>query len=280
MSFKTILAYCNNSHLAERLFDVAVHMAVENKAHLKGLYVIPQPQLHAAIGGDFIGELVENQERYCKSQGKVIKSAFDKAIAGKKIEFDWVELHAPFPFVRRPLLEQARLADLVIAIQAHPESDVIQEHGLMADLVLESGRPVLVVPKDGDLKGIGTKVLVAWNGTRESARAVFDALPLLKKAGAVEIFELEDDTGSSRKSRLTGADLAENLTRHGVNATAASQSLNGYDAGEFLLDRAAKEKFDLLVMGGYGHSRIAEFILGGATRHIFSDMNLPVLMAH
>jgi nucleotide-binding universal stress UspA family protein len=148
-----------------------------------------------------------------------------------------------------------------------------------AELVLQSGRPVLFVPNIGEYSGIGSRVLVAWNGRRESARAAFDALPLLKRAEKVSVLWINPGDDSAAR-QVPAGDLCMALARHGVTCEAAAIDQQDQPDGETLLARARYTHANLIVMGCYGHSRLREFVLGGVTRHVLRDMNVPVLMAH
>jgi nucleotide-binding universal stress UspA family protein len=137
---------------------------------------------------------------------------------------------------------------------------------------------VLFVPYTGRFRDIGKRVLVAWNASREAARAVSDALPILAQAQSVEVVAFDPD--GADHGEVAGADIALFLARHGVKASAARQSAPDIDVGSQILSRVADSNADLLVMGGYGHSRLRELALGGATRTVLDSMTLPVLMAH
>ena len=179
----------------------------------------------------------------------------------------------------------ARQADLVVVGQAGAtEGDSNAPGWVPEQLVLRAGRPVLVVPYAGRFPTVGERVLVAWNDSRESARALSDALPLLRLAGSVTVLQLAEaplagDAEGRARAALKG--VVRLLERHGVKAVAeldpASETVS---AGGLLLSRAADLDADLLVMGAYGHSRWRELVLGGATREILSSMTLPVLLAH
>jgi nucleotide-binding universal stress UspA family protein len=134
----------------------------------------------------------------------------------------------------------------------------------------------MVIPYIGARRRIGNKLLVAWNGSREAARAVADAMPLLERADEVKVLSAKPlDIGD-----LSGADIALHLARHDVNTEASSSANKDIDIGDLLLNEAAQEGADLLVMGAYGHSRFRETVLGGATRHVLKNMTVPVLMSH
>jgi len=143
-------------------------------------------------------------------------------------------------------------------------------------LVLSAGRPVLVLPAKGDVKLDLSSIVVAWNDTRESSRAVFDALPFLQKAKRVRLMSVD----SKVRGALDGATIAESLDRHGVKAEIASIASDGAPIGEVLLRSAKDENAGLLVLGAYGHSRFAELVFGGATRHVLKNQNIPLLMSH
>jgi nucleotide-binding universal stress UspA family protein len=133
-----------------------------------------------------------------------------------------------------------------------------------------------MVPYIGAVDGIGERVIVAWNASREAARAVADAMPILDGAREVEVFIASDnDIGD-----LPGADIAAHLARHGIDVTVYETPANNVSIGDALLNRASETGADMIVMGGYGRSRFREFVLGGVTRHMLQHMTVPVLMSH
>jgi nucleotide-binding universal stress UspA family protein len=149
---------------------------------------------------------------------------------------------------------------------------------MIEQVVLSSGRPVLVVPYIGWTKTLGERITIAWDGGRESARAVADALPLLKKAKAVTVLVINPEKGNHGEE--PGADIALHLARHGVNAEVRRARFDDVDTGNAILSQVADLSSDLLVMGAYGHSRLRELVIGGVTRTIFEEMTVPVLMSH
>jgi nucleotide-binding universal stress UspA family protein len=138
---------------------------------------------------------------------------------------------------------------------------------------------VLFVPYAGRFPKLGTRVLVAWNASREAARAVRDALPLLKRARRVDVVAF-DPQRSADHGEQPASDIALYLARHGVRASAAQQRGTGIEIGAQILSRAADMEADLIVMGAYGRSRFRERVLGGATRTLLESMTVPVLMSH
>jgi nucleotide-binding universal stress UspA family protein len=138
----------------------------------------------------------------------------------------------------------------------------------------------LVVPYAGRFERIGERVLVAWNASREAARAVSDSLPLLSRAKSVTVMAVNPKSGPNAHGDVPGADIALFLARHGIKTEATQVFADDVDIGDMLLSRAADLGTDLLVMGAYGRSRLTELMLGGATRQILSEMTIPVLMSH
>jgi nucleotide-binding universal stress UspA family protein len=172
-----------------------------------------------------------------------------------------------------------RYADLVVIGQGGREDDesTVSDY-LPESLLMGAGRPVLIVPSYGRFQSVGERVLVAWNRTRESTRAVHDALPFLTRAKAVTVLEANPTAGGA--PHIAGAEIAQHLARHGVKVEVEVSVVNEVSTGSALLSRAAEIGADLLVMGAYGHSRLREYTLGGVTRHILKHMTLPVLMSH
>ena len=280
MKYKTILVYLNDERRAGDLLDVATNIADRQSAHLIGLYVVP-----SGIYGSpthMGARLIESGRQSFRSEGQRIGDAFEKATRGRSLVAEWRVVEPPHdhPGPAEIVLDNARVSDLVIAGQA----DDSWENSLLLDfperIVLESGRPTLVVPHAGRFPKCGSRVLVAWNGKREAARAAFDALPLLETAEAVRILAVdwsEEDAGLSR-GPLT--EIGAALARHAVSCETAQSVAPDTEVADDLLNRAADFSADLIVMGCYGHSRLRELVSGGASRSILQNMTMPVLMAH
>jgi len=178
------------------------------------------------------------------------------------------------------LIAVARCADLVVvgpSSAGDAEKETLQQR--VAQIVLTAGRPMLVVPKGALPATIAERVVVAWSGTRESARAVADALPLLVKATTVTLLA-GADTGSATHGFSSGKGLLGWLERHRVKAQLIDLGRHRFDVGEKILRYCTEHRADLLVMGAYGHSRARELALGGVTQTVLESMTLPVLMSH
>jgi nucleotide-binding universal stress UspA family protein len=177
---------------------------------------------------------------------------------------------------------RARAADLLVLGQTDPDHPLppMARH-LVEDALMNSGRPLLIVPFAGRFETIGTNVVVGWNGTREAARAVHDGLLLIETTATVTVLTVERPRSEADFQQVPGADLAEHLARHGLKVSADRTVTDGsISYGDALLAYASDTGADLLISGGYGHSRARELILGGVSRELLDHMTLPVLMSH
>jgi nucleotide-binding universal stress UspA family protein len=178
------------------------------------------------------------------------------------------------------LCHAARWSDLVVVERPQLNPDAPTGWGLVSRTVFGSPAPVVVVPDSVKLERAGSRIVVAWNASREAIRAIHGALPLLRRADAVVVLEgdaVENPFGLRRLPRL---DLRAWLARHGVAAEFRTFKPAPKERGSALLDAARAEAADLIVMGAWGHSRITELVLGGTTRHLFQASDLPLLVAH
>ena len=173
---------------------------------------------------------------------------------------------------------RARYCDLVVVGQTNPEES---SPAVMDDfpeyMILNSGRPVLIIPYAGEFHHIGKRPLIAWDGSRAATRAITDAIPLLKKSDLVHVAIINPK--NDMHGEQPGADIAAYLARHGIRLE-VSVHRTKLDIGNALLSLSADLNSDLIVMGGYGHSRFKEMIMGGATRTILESMTIPVFMSH
>lgn len=175
------------------------------------------------------------------------------------------------------LAAETRTADLFIGTR--PYGDPARQHRIEEAVLFSSGRGCIFVPPSAKPSGKLEAVFVAWKNTREAARAVAEAIPILQRAKLVVVGLVEEGTASERFGDQPGADIGRYLSRHGVLSEV--RMVNGWpDAGSAILNEAKAMQADLIVMGGYGHSRFREWALGGATRDVLVKSEIPVLMAH
>lgn len=275
MSLKDILVYVDGSRETPSTLAAACALARDHDSHLTGLAVDRPPEIPGYATIEIPQSALEIIHAQRKEAAAKAREMFEKAVAtaGITSRSGW-SLARGMPLESLSL--RTRYTDVVVVSQSNPEREDSAADDMVDDLILVSGRPVLVIPYIGAPDRIGKKVLVAWNASREAARAVADAMPILEVAESVEVIAVEPNGIGD----VPGADIAEHLARHGVNATASKTTGLDIDVGDVLLNHVADTGADLLVMGAYGHSRMRELVLGGATRHLLLHMTVPVLLSH
>ena len=280
MSFKTILTHCNDKRRIETLLPPIVNLAEKFQAHLIGLSVVPPVAVISTGMPDGPPIVVDDHCKLYREESPAMKSAFETATRGRAFVSEWRDDEADALGVADRVLQYARAVDLVVAAQRDPQWAGTERLDIADRLAMESGRPVLIVPNAGTHAGVGEKVLVAWNARREAVRSVFDALPILQRAKEVKVVWVNPQSEHELAQDIPAADICATLARHGVKCEATEQVQPSVGVGETLLAGAKDMGADLLVMGCYGHTRLREFVFGGASRHVLAHMPLPVLMSH
>ncbi len=172
----------------------------------------------------------------------------------------------------------ARYCDIVV-FGRQANVDARMQAGFFSDLLLQSGRPLLVVPEAGTGR-LTDAAMIAWKPAREATRALHDALPLLRRAASVRVVAVDPKVGDLQHGELPGADIAAHLVRHGLRVDVAQVPRLGASTGAAILREAQEQGIGLMVAGGYGHTRAREFVMGGVTRTLFEDAKMPVLFSH
>jgi nucleotide-binding universal stress UspA family protein len=281
MPYRTVLVHCNDKSRMARVLAPATQVAAGFEAHLVGLSVTP-PVVIVPTGMPGAPDTMVIDE-HCKAyreDNPEMKAAFEAAGRARDLAVEWREADAGSTSVAEIVLQHARAADLIVAAQTDMNWPGSQRLDIADRLVLGSGRPVLIIPNEGQQRDVGGSVLVAWNARREAARAVFDALPLLQKAREVKVIWVNPQSEGELAQDIPAADICTALARHGVKCEATEAVQPHSNVGRTLLMQAKDYGADLLVMGCYGHSRLREFVFGGASEHVLRHMSLPVLMAH
>jgi nucleotide-binding universal stress UspA family protein len=276
----------NGSPRDDALLTVALSLARRDDAHLTGLCpleILLPSDMSFALGGypDLwaIPEFAQQIESEAKAKAALIEENFRDHVRRAGIRADWVFDKGPLISV---VVHRAQTADLLIMGQADPENQPsAAARTLIEDVLIASGRPLLLVPYAGQFETVGKTVLVGWTRTRESARAVHDALPLIDPSATVTVLTVEAARPAPNVHTLPTAEIAEHLARYGLAVSAARTVVtDGLTPADALLDYASDIGADMLVVGGYGHSRTREMILGGVTRDLLRHMTVPVLMSH
>lgn len=280
MSWRSILVHLDESPRCAVRVEIAARLAREHGAHLLGLAPAGRVNLPARVTPSSIGvpNYLELAQASLNERAAALVHDFTQRMqalglvscAGRVDEDDSVP----------SLTRHAAVHDLVVLGQTdRTRPSAALEVDVPEQVFLQGGTPVLVVPFAGRFESVGSCAVIAWNATREAARAVHDALPMLRKAREVHLMCFTRETDLRHVSRQQLADALDWLARHGVDARLHHEPVRA-DVGEALLSRASDLGADLLVMGAYGHSRIAEFLLGGVTRRLLAQMTAPVLLSH
>lgn len=278
MSLKDILVHFDaGPHAATRL-AVAVDLARRQHAHLIGLYVAIPVSAPDALPSGVDNVLLETWSQRFREQNELemqtVESSFTEALRREGLTGEWRAAEGPLP---ETVALHTRYADLAIIGQSNPdrpETAVFNE--IIEEVLFNSGRPVLMVPYAGTFEAIGRRVLIGWKSTAESARALNDAIPLMRGAEQITIMTSDPANGDGDEPV---ADIALHLARHGLNVLATHTISDGLRGDDILLNQASDIGADLLVMGAYGHSRLRERMLGGVTRGILQSATVPVLLS-
>lgn len=275
MAYRDILVLLDQfAHSTVRL-DVASDLAGRHGARLIGLRVELQPHVPGAIRSAIVAGALEAHADAVHADTARIEAAFRAATDRRKVRAEWWVVREGG--IGR-VCELARYANLTVIGQAAPDAEEeFSGDELIHDLVLSSGRPVLVVPHTRLAQHVAQRIAVAWNGSPEASRAVADAMPLLRRAQRVGVLLARSDDrggfGDLIRDHLARNDVAAEIIRVDAHA-------HDNDAGVALLAEADGFAADLLVMGAYGRSRMRELVLGGATRHVLHHLPIPALMSH
>lgn len=272
MAIKNILLHIDRDARNGARSDLAIGLAQEHTAHLVGLFAYAGPAMAYAYGEAYVAqEIVRRHEQGAREAATALRAEFERRAANAALSHEW---RMEEEKGHTTLAVQARYADLVVVSQTDPDAGG-RSYNLAEEVMMASGTPTLAVPYAGAFASVGKRVMVAWNGSRESSRAVRDALPILEAADQVIVYSVNPD-----HDHIPGAEIATHLARHGINTDAKHTVATGIDIGDAILGAVSDNAVDLLVMGAYGHTRFREFVLGGATRHILHHMTVPTLLSH
>lgn len=277
MTYKTILVHVDDTICSPQRVRMAAELAIKLEAHLIGIADIGVSRFIYQDGN------INGVDPSLLSHLEYLRERAAQNIHDFKTQAAQLGVHSFEGTISTDdavsgIGMRARYCDLVVVGQTNPDEkspaviDDFPEY-----MILNAGRPVLVIPYAGEFANLGQRPLVAWDGSRAATRAITDAIPLLRSAEMVQIVVVNPK--ADLQGVRPGADLANYLTRHGIPLEVSVHHTK-VDIGNALLSLAADLSADMMVMGGYGHSRLREMIMGGATRSILQTMTVPVLMSH
>jgi nucleotide-binding universal stress UspA family protein len=261
MSIESVLVYLHARQNTEAVLDVAVAIARRHRAHLAGLHVPARPS-EADLAG------VSDQPR-----------AFERAFRARaekiQLSHSW---ESPQGAPEKVVALESRCHDLLVIGRAAPGAEPAWpwHRDLLERVLIKSGHALIAVPYQPSTRTVGDRVVVAWNGAREAARATEDAMPILEQARQAIVLTIDLRSGDA----LSVDHLVQLLQRHGVNAETRGARSHGKAVGEVLLSQTQELRCDLLVMGGFGHSWTRDHLFGGPTYAVLKRLTVPVLLSH
>lgn len=272
MAYKHLLVHLDAGPQAEARLDLGIALAQRFGARLTGLFAQSETSGPSLVARRASTHLRQSME--------AVRAQFEARTGAAGIDREWWQLeHGEYSHVIGETVICARYADLAIFGQYHSDSARVPED-LVEQVLLHSGRPVLVVPHVGTYRDPGRRVIVAWNGSREAARAVNDALPLMQGAEAVTVLALQYPGQGGNPGPVPRVDLTAHLACHGIQARYERLVIDQIGVMDMVLNRSFEDRATLLVMGGHGHYGFPFLQRGGNTRHILRNMTLPVLLSH
>jgi len=276
VGFRTILVHLDGQPQGAAALQFAAGLARRFDAHLAAVFACDASPLMASALDPAAAMVLEYEADAERALMADACAQVTSAAAANGLPIEWRTTSGD---AAGNLIRQARYADVLVMTRQDPELFAGTGPALAARVVLGAGRPVLLLPGQGEFPDCGASTLLGWNAGRESARAAADALPFLRAAREVHVASFTADA-----ERIGGgpprADVGLWLARHAVRATVHERRAEAADVGRQLWSLAASLGSDLVVLGAYGHSRAYEMVLGGATRTTLRQMAVPVLMSH
>jgi nucleotide-binding universal stress UspA family protein len=285
MIIKDILVHLDTTPRSDLRLGAAAELASRHEAHLTALHVaeLPSPAMFYGDPSGFVDarlvdEMMGKMRETANKDARPVEARFRERLRRDGIEGEWRMVEG---WAVEIVALHARYADLTIVGQPDPkDTSFTTARQVPIATLLSSGRPILVLPYAGEFATIGQTVLIGWKSSREAARAVNDALPLLRNAQKVTVLTINPERGIGGDGGVPAADIVLHLARHGVKAEAAHTVATDVPDGDVLLNYADDIGADLIVIGGYGHSRIREFAFGGVTHTLLTTMTVPVFLSH
>ena len=278
MAIKDIVCLLDiETDLTTAPIQIASELAQKLDAHLTGVSPLVEPVVPALMVQPVPDQYISDARNRAEEKAQSALARFSEYADKSGVIFE-TRLMDVTPGGLDTFVNHTRMCDLVVVGQDNPDRPEPLRTDLIEAALFDSGRPILTVPYVGTEAFSAKKVMVAWDGSKTAARAIHAAMPILELAEEVQVVMVE-----ARKLHLPGdpgADLAVYLSRHGVKVSVEKIPAPASGVADALLNHISDNQIDLVVMGGYGHSRVREFILGGATRGMLQSMTVPCIMAH
>lgn len=277
MRFKTIVAILQSEKDIERVLAVAIPLAKRFESHLIGIHAESLPIPYTSATGFPDTEFLQVSSQMNKERADKLHAEFLKTIESSGLSFAWRSLESFSGDSALSGISTVRAADLIIAAQR--ETGGGGDKADIDTLVYDAGRPVLVVPHSGALISSFKHVLLAWNGTKEAARAAFDALPFMIEAEKTEILVIDPPDTLEEGADTAGIEIAAALARHGASVSVSAQQSEGSPIEDVIQNRLVETGADLLVLGAYSHSWLRRLLFGGVTHSMLQSGQVAVFLS-
>ena len=279
MDFKNLLLHLEHSSGCQNRLQVAFALAKKYDALITGLFVVPDYVVPSYVEAQISVDLITDVTEKALARARETLSGYQKMAdeAGVKLDAHVLEGQL-IPILR----EHSKYSDLLLLGQDHPDDPDNASYGLADALLFEGACACMVVPHSGKLAAPGQRVLLTWNASRESARALREAMPILVAADEVVVLSSEPDDADAEIARghPHADELARFLESHGIESISSGIADLDISTSDAILGQAAEMNADLIIMGAYGHARLREIILGGVTRDLLKQSTIPLFLAH
>lgn len=283
-SINKIAVHVTDSGTAESAVEAAGRLAGSFGAFLHGFHAVGDTAVTTMApmpGATLSPDVLEDFRQQSEERAKASEERFEAVVGKHDWQWQWTRADEPNRSARDQVARVAHFSDVVIADQGDPEDARVPGSSLVADLVVDSGRPVIVHPRRWSGQVGEGSVLIAWKPCREAARAVHDAMPFLERAKTVTVTTVTRDEFTPPDAEEPGAVLARYLNEHEINAKSKPLfGISGRDTAEALMAKANGMGADLMVLGGYSHSRLREGVFGGITQSVIENTKVPALLSH
>ncbi|QDY99673.1 universal stress protein [Nitratireductor mangrovi] len=278
MSYKTIVAVLQDEDDARRVLDVAVALASRAQAHLVGVHAEPLPVPVASPMGFPDAAMMGASEDMSRERAQKLEKLFSDRMSREAVASEWRSMFSFSGDSALSALESARCGDIVIAGQVDPDKGASGSPDIET-LIQGAGRPVLVVPWRGKASTEAKRIVLAWNGSRQAARAAFDALDFIRQAEQTTVLTINPVENPGEQGPLPGTEIAATLARQGANVVVDSRRSGEASVAETIASVVAEKNADLLVLGAFSHSRLKEMFFGGTTRSTIENPPCLTLFA-
>ena len=278
MTLRTILVSLTSTTSAKQLLEAAAVLARRDNAHLIGLYVTESLVFYPGIAMHIPEQSFQDFVTSQRAHAREVKDIFEAFAATEDFPTEWRQVSSENGFLADSIVECARSVDLIVMPQEDDAEDRPMINDLQERVIKESGRPVLVIPRDYEVAALGEKIVLGWSETREATRAMHDLIDVVSPNASVRVLRIGKPPSNTLADHQAN-DLAVALSRHGPGVELVHRDKDGEKIADVLSHEAFEMGADMLATGAFGHSRAYDFVIGAATRSLLREAKLPVMFS-